>query len=122
MASALFHRFNESLGGTYSEARVIRYSGRGMYGRECIGITGSLSDCMQLIAAVIKQTAHDAVEKALEAGIDGTAEEQGESEAAATEVDVNVDILLGYKQDSMGHDVVLYWPQLAWPEGEVESE
>jgi hypothetical protein len=69
------------------------YSGRSMYGRSCPGITGSMSGCMQIIGTVIK-AAHF---------------EHSNDEVIFEEV---VDMLLDFCQDSMGRDVILYWPQL----------
>lgn len=64
------------------------YSGRGMYGRECVGITGDMDDCMAVIGEVIKQQR----------------EEPGFDDA--------VDTLLNFSKDSMGRDVILYWSDL----------
>lgn len=65
------------------------YSGRGMYGRCCIGIVGSLTACQAVIAQAIKDL-----------------RDSDEFEEA-------VDILLNFNQDSMGRsDVVLYWQDL----------
>ena len=66
------------------------YSGRGMYGRQCVGITGSRDDCMRVIASVICEL-HN---------MDNSAFEE------------EVEELLGSDQDSMGYDIILYWPQL----------
>ncbi len=68
-----------------------KYSGRGMYGRECPGITGSMEGCMAVISEVIK-----------------AAHMQGD-----LEFEDIVDTLLDFKQDSMGRDIILYWPELA---------
>jgi hypothetical protein len=78
------------------------YSGRGMYGRECVGITGSQSDCRVIIAEVIKQ-AH------------------ARADAAALVFDDVVDAVLDYGQDSMGFDVIIYWPHIN-PVEESDSE
>ena len=66
------------------------YSGRGMYGRKCVGLSGSLRDCMQVIAEVIKD-AH-----------------------LCEQLNFNdvVDTLLDAQQDSMGRGVILYWPEI----------
>lgn len=69
------------------------YSGRGMYGRECVGITGSQSDCQALIAAIIKE-AHARAD---------------DDELVFDDV---VDAVLDYSQDSMGFDVIIYWPHI----------
>lgn len=67
------------------------YSGRGMYGRSCVGITGSKEDCQALIAEVIKEARYR--EDSLDFG-------------------ELVDAVLDYSQDSMGLDVIIYWPHI----------
>lgn len=76
------------------------YSGRGMYGRKCVGLTGSMQDIMQVIGAVIKEAHFNS------------------DEIEFTDV---VDCLLDFKQDSMGLDVIVYWPELE-PVTESENE
>ena len=66
------------------------YSGRGMYGEKCIGIVGSLSDCMRVISAVIVT-----MSRTLNAEFEG-----------------NVQTLLDFSKDSMGRDLIVYWPTL----------
>jgi hypothetical protein len=61
------------------------YSGRGMYGSTCVGIVGSMSDCMVVIGEVIKSAEGNP-------GFEDT-----------------VDQLLSFSTDSMGRDVILYW-------------
>lgn len=75
------------------------YSGRGMYGQQCVGITGSHKGCMQVIGQVIKDAATEMVDSIENPG--------AESKYAGV-----VDTLLDYDQDSMGRDIILYWPQL----------
>lgn len=78
------------------------YSGRGMYQRRCVGITGSEMACMKLIAEVIKA---DRIK--LKTVQLGSSEHEGD--ALFGEL---VDTLLNYDRDSMGRDIILYWPQL----------
>jgi hypothetical protein len=80
------------------------YTGRGMFGRSCPGLTGSMSGCMAVIAEVIKE-AHTA-------GVDN-------DEVVFEEV---VDTLLDFRRDSMGRDVILYWPELPAFEEEPMGE
>ncbi len=70
------------------------YSGRGMYGSQCIGITGSHKACLQVIGQVIK-----------EAYAVSTNEDEIDPGQA-------IDTLIDFDQDSMGRDIILYWPQL----------
>lgn len=66
-----------------------------MYGRRCIGISGSHSELMSLIARVIQDLAVDIR--------DGTLPESVFNDY--------VDTLLSFKQDSMGYDVIYYWTE-----------
>jgi hypothetical protein len=68
------------------------YSGRGMYGRKCIGVVGSEKGCMQVVAEVLKQAHSDP--------------------SSDLEFDTVADTLLDYDRDSMGRDIIMYWPQL----------
>lgn len=65
------------------------YSGRGMYGDNCIGIVGQWGDCTNAIAHTINELIAD----------DNLNPEDTET-------------LLSFKYDSMGMDVILYWPEL----------
>lgn len=78
------------------------YSGRGMYGRECVGITGDHSACMKVIAEVIK-------------GLMVDIEDSDGDNPTIVRMSANeyVDTLLGFDRDSMGRDVILYWPELS---------
>ncbi len=68
------------------------YSGRGMYGKYCIGV--SVDDVSEALAAMTEFC-------------DDT------SEAAS--------ILRSYRSDSMGRRVIVYWPNIKWPENEKED-
>jgi hypothetical protein len=70
------------------------YSGRGMYGRRCVGIVGDETTCMRIVAEVIK-AAHVAVDNDL------------------LEFDDVVDLMLHSSRDSMGRsDIILYWTEI----------
>lgn len=76
------------------------YSGRGMYGRQCVGIVGDESTCMKIVGQVIKD-AH--------------------AQGMDFEFDEAVDTLLDSCRDSMGRDIIVYWPEVA-PLEEREPE
>lgn len=90
------------------------YSGRGMYGRECVGITGSDRDCRELIGRVICDLREDLKSVRL-----GSSEDENDRV-----FDEAVSILLNYSQDSMGMGgVILYWPELeVLPEDQMNDE
>lgn len=86
------------------------YSGRGMFGRKCVGITGSRSDCQRVIAAVLQQM----TQELFEASID-TDDSDREAKAAYDlndTVQENIDKLMQQSMDSMGLDVIVYFERL----------
>ena len=70
------------------------YSGRGMYGSRCVGISGDVGSCMEVIKQIIKE-AH-----------------LGMAWNDDLDFDSVVDLLLDWTEDSLGLGVVYYWPQL----------
>ena len=91
------------------------YSGRAMYGRACVGIVGSMQDCLRVIAQVVVNMTEDVFSTAIDAA-------DGEENAA---YDLNDKVqemqteLLRFSYDSMGLDVIIYWPSIK-PESEDE--
>lgn len=75
---------------------VHNYSGRGMYGAQCLAIIGDRVFCMQAISRVIKTYATCAFDQSV-------------PESAFASL---VDIMMDFNQDNMGHDVVIYWPEI----------
>lgn len=73
------------------------YSGRGMYGRECVGLV--VSNVFSAVAALYS----------------------GLSRVVADEIDLEdylealSDVIRETRQDGMGLDHIIYWPALAWP-------
>ena len=78
------------------------YSGRGMYGKTCVGITGPRYDCQSMIAEAISSAIIDWQMVPL-----GSSRE--ETDLFYREL---VNTLNSYRTDSMGLDVILYWPEL----------
>lgn len=87
-----------------------RYSGRGMMGKYCTAIQGTLLECQSAIAFAI-QTAYDSLK-------DVPADERGEEEHAFAMI---IDHLLEFKMDSFGTGVVLYWPKIEYKEIEDDQ-
>lgn len=67
------------------------YSGRGMYGRSCIGIVGSAKDLMILCVALF----------------------QREGDVSDAVAEVGLDPWLDIHWDSMGMDMIYYWPDIS---------
>ena len=70
------------------------YSGRCMYGRNCVGISGSRKDCMKVLSEVMQDIAAEGVHGVLQIG-------------------ELYDTLLNFDMDNMGRDMILYWPSMA---------
>jgi hypothetical protein len=97
------------------------YSGRGMYGKQCVAITGDFSACMQMISEVIKDL-HDEV---FNAAIDSTDDRDSAPYDLDSAFSGAVDDLMDFSYDSMGLDVVVYWPNVEFvgpDEDESEDE
>lgn len=84
------------------------YSGRGMYGRECVGITGTMADCQRVVAAAIGSMTQDLFDTAFNC-TDG---EEDMAHALNDSVQEAIDQLVNFSWDSMGHDVIVYWPNI----------
>ncbi len=74
------------------------YSGRSMYGRSCVGVTGTRQDCIAVIAELIKDSMNEIA--------------AGEETYVLDRYNDEVDTLLGFQTDSMGYDTIIYWPKL----------
>ena len=70
------------------------YSGRGMYGKECLGVTLSRGEFGYLLSELMKLC------------IDADPDNEGETENAAIAAEAVKDM----NWDSMGHDTIAYWP------------
>jgi hypothetical protein len=78
---------------------VRKYSGRSMYGRQCVGIELDRGQSEAEMAAKIMLEAHNDDERELE--------------------DL-VDLFGGTRGDSMGRGSIVYWPELEWADGMAE--
>ena len=95
------------------------YSGRGMYGAQCIGVVGSMSDCIRAAQRAALRAAQDqhfdkvsSIEEAPEAD-DPIPEEARQ---------LDTDGLENAQMDSMGFDMILYWPDLKPLPDEEEAD
>lgn len=85
----------------FEDVRLLKgYSGRGMYGKTCIGITGSNGECRAVLAAA-----------AAEAAFDSQTVQLGSSREETNEyLRQMLELFMNYHSDNMGLGVVLYWP------------
>ena len=73
------------------------YSGRMMYGKSCVGITGSFDNCMAVIADTISALAAELFDS---------------DDHEFHKFDDYVSTLMRFRMDSMGLDSIVYWPDL----------
>lgn len=77
------------------------YSGRAMYGRQCVGVT--TDDVFGLLADIVQEA--------------GARREDGDSS-----MEELADIIRDTKTDGMGLRTTVYWPYMVWPEGIETSD
>ena len=76
------------------------YSGRGMYGKSCVGISGSTSECNDIITDIIIDMYDDKYDDFRNA----------------------VKTLLSYSTDNMGYGIIMYWPDLQFEDEDSGEE
>jgi hypothetical protein len=86
------------------------YSGRAMYGKRCIGITGSMRDCQKVIASVLGTMSQDLFDTAI--NCDDSDREATAAYDLNDKVQEAIDSLMAFSWDSMGLDVIVYWPDI----------
>lgn len=90
-----------------------RYSGRGMHGRDCVGIASSRQSVMTIIADVLQQI----TQNVFDSTIDAESEEELRAAHAANSTAADyISQLMDYEQDSFGFDVIIYWSKIRAPE------
>ena len=95
---------------------VRSYSGRCMYGENCVGVT--TKDPYGLVAGVMRSAGM--------IGIDDTVDTVASIEQMIENKDDELQdlehLFSRTKTDSMGLSTIVYWPSLTWPEGEEDDE
>jgi hypothetical protein len=78
------------------------YSGRAMYGRECLGLVGGVDDYGRFIAEIAQEV--------------GRCDETNDDDETIVRTDHLREILLrvtsGVRTDAMGHDTIFYFPTI----------
>lgn len=80
------------------------YSGRGMFGRECVGFT-----CPDVNTAIA-----DLFEAVFDADVEDVANEQEEYDARMSAHNALCEAIRKSASDSMGYDKVLYFKSVEW--------
>lgn len=88
----------------WAEFKAQKYSGRGMYGSECVGFTAKSE--IKAVAKIVLETVN----------IGGWSGELDEDIASICEA------LEDAQTDSMGLDTIIYFPRIQWPEDVSEGE
>ena len=85
-----------------ADLRIRSYSGRAMYGDRCVGIDGD--NPLEILSAFYA----------------------GAFYLTPSDIEIDWDELTRLvregRMDSMGKGVILYFPSVSWPEGEVDSD
>lgn len=89
----------EAAANEYSDWHVRSYSGRGMYGAECVAVSVAAGEEVRLGVVLALMALSEVA-----AGDDP----EGDLEKLAA-------AMAGARTDSMGRGVVVYWPAMAWP-------
>lgn len=90
------------------------YSGRGMFGSRCVGISGSRDQVASVLSEVVQQIIQEVFSEAIDAD-----DEQSHNAAydKNDQAQRAIDKLIGgQSQDSMGYDIIVYWPRVKWQE------
>ena len=88
------------------------YSGRGMYGRRCVGIAGNKTSCQLVIAQVIKDLGwrvSRVSKESIDPDYSATPEDLDET---MEKFEQNVEHLLQYSSDDLGLHSIVYWPNM----------
>jgi hypothetical protein len=78
--------------------RVRSYSGRGMYGKYCVGISTDGADEVGVLGEIAEQVADESLRDLIEL------------------------FATGARIDQMGRGNIVYFPSLKWPEGREDSD
>lgn len=104
-AKAIYELFEQT------DAKPLWYSGRGMMGRQCLGLSGDMRTCQIAISEVIKSMFDECMQAAYDTGDTGDDE---------TFHDFVEDLML-MNFDTFGHEMIFYWPNITKPSDEEVS-
>lgn len=111
---SVFKEANDELAA--DSVSIRSYSGRSMYGRNCIAIVGEHTDCMRTIAQMVNNQIDKLHDQACDL-CDAADEEQVDAVRTLKDnIQSFVSNVMNSKSDSMGLQVVYYWPDIAFTE------
>lgn len=90
------------------------YSGRGMFNKKCVAISGSMMQCQRTLAQTVF-VLHDLL---LEEVISISDEQHRLNEQTRLGQEFYGDTLklMNFRTDNWGHDIVMYWPEIDYEE------
>lgn len=89
-----------------TEYKAREYSGRGMYGKRCLGIEFDSGSELKVVAQIVRSFVEFMGD---------------ETDVDALEVCDLLDELSNYSTDSMGRGTIMYWPSIEWDMTALES-
>ena len=93
---------------------VREYSGRFMYGKKCLAITGQFNDCTQAIGS--------ALQLALDLHIEDINHGDSDLEDVQDPMCNLISLAMEFQMDNMGLDIVLYWPRVAYTHTDNDND
>lgn len=98
------------------------YSGRGMYGKQCVGVSGDRSEINNAIKDIIGDCLQEVRDRVIEEQENGYDSAYVYDNASLDELKRFTSDLLCYKEDQLGLGIIYYWPRIEWKdEAVIES-
>jgi len=94
------------------------YSGRGMFGRECVGVV--CPNPIDVVLGIAENVAIELFENASLEG-DGNAVIQNNAELERQQAEEIFSSLKECHIDTMGHDKIIYWPGVQYTKASIQS-
>ena len=88
------------------------YSGRGMYGRRCVGIAGNRDACHLVISQVIKDMGWRISRVAKESRDPDYSTTDENLQETMYDYETNIQRLMEYRSDDLGLHSIVYWPNM----------
>ncbi len=94
------------------------YSGRGMYGKNCVGISGYEKDIREVFKEVLQEAyetgeeIHSITKDDLAEIFGGMPSDYQEEKEGEIDFETLLDLVFDYKKDNMGMGFIYYWPSI----------
>lgn len=97
------------------------YSGRGMYGRTCVGVVGHRSTIFEALGDFLAQAHNDVFDDLRDISEDDDAGFEAVSRRSDNYTEFASSLLATFNQDNMGFDDIVYWPEWAYEDDPVDE-